>query len=258
MASRTRCALIGLLLAFAAVAPAACVTQEQRGTFALYRGTPQISSNVKLVGNDELDIVQYDARSRAPIVRYVLTEGEPVHVILVRDDFRSFSHVHPKPVGKGHYRVRVALDAGHRFYAFVASEPTGDAPQVFRFTLQAGAPPHHLDTSLEAPSTSALAGRYRVSLSAARLQAQTPHAIAARVTTRAGSPVSVQPFRGAQAHTVFVNPQTLQYIHVDAQPGGKAQMMLRVPPLPRGIYRMWLQFSAGRTITTAPFTLVAQ
>jgi hypothetical protein len=230
--------------------------REQHGQFALYHGTPQIRSNVRLTANNELEIVQYPLRGNTPVTQYRNMESEPVHVVLVRDDFRSFSHVHPRAVSDGRYRVRVALDAGHRYYAFVASRPVGDTRQVFRFTLKAGMPPRHVETAFDAPSARANAGPYRVTLSSGVLTAGEPQTIAVRVSTAAGSPVQTRPFRGAQAHTVFVNIQTLQYVHADA-PRVDDRIDLRVPPLTRGSYRMWLEFYDGRAIFAAPFTLFA-
>lgn len=257
MASRTLGAIICALFALAFAAPASAAQQRQTGAFALYHGTPKLVSDVSLVGSNELDIAQYAIGSRTPVLHYVRTEGEPLHLILVRDDFRAFSHVHPSYAGNGHYRVRVALDAGHRFYAFVASRPIGDPPQVFRFTLQAGAPPHHVDTSLEAPSRAGNAGPYRISLSADRLPAGMAKSIGVKIT-RAGRTVSLTPFQGAAAHMMFIDPQSLQYVHVDAHAQDAGRIVLHVPALPRGIYRMWLQFRPGSGILTVPFTLAAQ
>lgn len=258
MASRTIRTLAALVAALFACTAARAAAPKQTGAFALYHGTPQIRSQVQLTGHDELDIVQYPQGSRWPLVRYARSEGEPVHVILVRDDFRSFSHVHPRAVGNGHFRVRLALDSGHRFYAFVASQPSGFARQVFRFTLQAGAPPHHLETSLEAPSRVAVAGPYRVALSEASVPAGTPQTIAVAVNKRGGGKAALSSVYGAPAHTVFISPQTLQYVHVDAHAANGRRLALRVPALAPGVYRMWMQLDAGNSSLTAPFTLVAR
>jgi hypothetical protein len=257
MAGSTLRAVAALALAVATCGTAfAAQQQEQLGQFALYRGTPQIRSDVRLIGGNVLQIVQYPLHGNAAITRYRNSESEPVHVVLVRDDFRSFSHVHPQAVSNGIYRVRVALDAGHRYYAFVGSRPAGYTPQVFRFVLQAGAPPHHSATSFEAPSERTTAGPYRVTLSNAHLSAYKFATIVASVTTNAGRAVATRPFRGALAHTVFVNVQTLEYVHVDAPQDGRIE--LRLPPLRRGAYRMWLEFSDGHAIFAAPFRLAAQ
>lgn len=255
MARRSIGSITALLLTALLCAPAAA--QQQTGQFALYRGTPQIASKVTLIRGNELDIVQFPRDSHTPITQYKRTENEGVHVILVRDDFRSFSHVHPREAGDGHFRVQVALDEGHRYYAFVGSRPEGYSPQVFRFTLQAGAPPHRVATTLDLPSTHAVAGPYRVAITNARLSAGKPKSISAHVTSDTGATVETQQFRGAQAHTIFIDPQTLKYVHVDA-PGDDRHIVLRVPPLPRGAYRMWLEFESAGSIYAAPFTLVAQ
>lgn len=257
MASPTRGAVSALIFAFITCVAANAAQREQSGQFALYRGKPEIRSDVRLIGGNILQIVQYPLRGDAPIERYANMEREPLHLVLVRDDFRSFSHVHPNAVGNGTFHVQVALDSGHRYYAFVGSHPIGYDRQVFRFTLKAGMPPHHIETSLEAPTTRSLGGPYRVTLSGARLTAGKSQAIVARVTTPAGKKVYTHPFRGAQAHTVFVNVETLQYVHVDA-PQDPQRIELRVPPLTRGAYRMWLEFNDGNATYAAPFTLVAQ
>lgn len=258
MASRALGAVAALVTAILLPVHAGAARSQQTGVFALYRGTPQIDSHVRLLGHDELDIVQYPMHSTAPLVRYVRSEGEPLHVVLIRDDFRSFSHVHPVGDGRGHYHVRVALDSGHRFYAFVASQPNGLPRQVFRFTLQAGAPPHHLATSLQAPSRVSLAGPYRVLLSHATIVAHRPYTIDVSVNGPHGAALRVPPEHGAAAHTVFISPQTLQYVHVDAREDGGNRLKLRVPALAPGAYRMWMQFSEGNAALTAPFTLVAR
>jgi hypothetical protein len=191
-------------------------------------------------------------------VRYVSSESEPIHVILVRDDFGAFEHVHPAPYGNGHYRVQVALASGHRYYAFVGSRPAGAQPQVFRFTLKAGAPPHHVATNLLAPTTQSLAGPYRIDLSSAQFPARKSATIDLRVFGRNGNVVAVLPYHGARAHTVFVNPSSLEYVHIDAHSDGGKRLVLRIPPLAQGTYRMWLQFRGNGTTFTAPFTLAAQ
>ena len=256
MASSARAVTAALAFALATCVPGAAAQREQSGQFALYRGKPEIRSDVRLIGGNILQIVQYPLRGDTAITRYANVEHQPLHLVLVRDDFASFSHVHPNAVGNGTFHVRVALDSGHRYYAFVGSHPIGYDWQVFRVTLKAGMPPHNMATSFEAPTTQSIGGPYRVTLSKARLTAGKSTAIVVRVTTPAGKTVYTHPFRGAQAHTVFINVQTLQYVHTDA-PRNPQRIELQVPPLTRGVYRMWLEFNDGKAIYAAPFTLAA-
>lgn len=220
----------------------------QAGAFALFGGTPQIVSHVRLAGHNVLEIVQRRTANGPPIRQYALNEGEPLHLVLVRDDFRSFSHVHPAMLANGAFRTHVALDAGHRFYAFVASQPAGDAKQVFRFVLQAGAPPHHLDTTIAAPRTTSQAGPYPVRLQRAVL-GTAPQTLAVYA-----------PYRAA-LHTVLVNTQTLTYAHVDGMldPARKCcTYTLQLPRLAPGLYEMWTQFGRDGSALTARFTLAAR
>ncbi len=257
MASSTRAVTTALAFTFLSCIGAFATQREQSGQFALYRGTPEIRSEVRLIDSNELQIVQYPLHGSTPITRYRNLEGEPVHVVLVRDDFRSFVHVHPHEPSNGLFRVRVALDAGHRYYAFVGSRPTGYPWQVFRFSLKAGTAPRHVVTAFEVPTARTNSGPYRITLSTARLPVNKPQTVVAKVTTDNGTPVRTYPFRGAQAHTVFINVQTLQYVHADA-PHVDDRILLRVPPLTEGVYRIWLEFYNGRAIFAAPFTLVAR
>jgi hypothetical protein len=230
----------------------AVILALQTGAFALFAGKPQVVSQVQLVGHNELQIVQRARTGGKIITRYVLNEGRPLHLVLVRDDFRSFSHVHPAMQPNGAFRARVALDAGHRFYAYVASQPAGMSRQVFRFVLQAGAPPHHLATTIAAPRTTSVAGPYTVRLDRAVLT-QTPATLRIYAKDR------------AMLHTVLVDTETLTYAHVDAalQSGTCCTYALPLPRLAPGLYRMWAQFvsggrSGGRRVQTAAFTLAVR
>src|SRR5689334_18474170 len=107
MASRSRAVIATCALALIPIIGASAKQREQAGDFALYRGTAQIRSDVRLIGDNELQIVQYPMHGNSPITRYTSTEREPMHVVLVRDDFRSFSHVHPSEASSGTFRVRV-------------------------------------------------------------------------------------------------------------------------------------------------------
>jgi hypothetical protein len=245
-------AVAALLLA--AVLPAAAAT-EQQGAFAMVGGTPRVESNIALVPRDGaanvLDVVQYEENSGLPITQYIRTEHNAIHTILIRDDFRTFVHAHPIAAGNGHFRIPVALDADHRYYAYVASHPAGLPLQVFRFVLKAGAPPHQVATTIAAPSPDAVAGSYEVRLNTDTLHSRSGTTLVPAITAGGRAAVPT-PHDGAQIQAVLVNTQTLQYLHIDGSPD------LRLPPLPPGLYRAWLQFRIANAPVTVPFTLAAR
>jgi len=243
------------------VARAAVV--EQTGQYALSSGKPQIVSRLSLTNGSfvtqTLSLVQYPLKSSAPVTRYALTEGETLHVVVVRDDFQAFSHLHPIAARGGVFHLPVLLDRGHRYYAYVASQPAGLPEQVFRYVLQSGPPPRNMTTSVKGPSVRARAGPFDVSLDQRRLPAMRPQTITVDINRDPRSP-GVSPYHVAWVRAFLVNTSSLSYAHIGGavDKGICCEYALRAPPLSKGLYKMWLQFYDGTSIYTAPFTFAAQ
>jgi hypothetical protein len=254
----------------------------QNGQYALPQGKPQIVSRISLSKNGELAVTQYAPGSREPIAPcgsneprarpcYELVEGEPLHVILIRDDFGAFSHVHPQLVPKhclrcaigssiaGTFAIRVDLEPRHRYYAYVSSKVSGMPEQVFRFVLQSAAAPTHGTVVAIKPSANARAGPYQVSLDQPKLRAGNPQILNADIAHDPHAP-GVAPYHVAWVRAILINTASLTYGHVDGaiDHGICCEYALPVPALSKGLYKLWLQFSDGSAIYTAPFTFAAQ
>ncbi len=258
---------------------------QQAGQYALAQGKPQIASRLTLVAGSDLVVTQYLPGSRQPIAPchagnlappsarpcYELTEGDPVHVILVRDDFGAFSHVHPQLVRNrcircakgsgvdGSFAIHVSLDRRHRYYAYVASTVTGLPEQVFRFVLQSGPAARNLTTTVKGPSVRVREGSYDVLLDQTRLHAMRPQTITVDINRDPHSS-GVAPYHVAWARAILVNTSTLAYADIDGAAARSicCEYALRAPPLSKGLYKMWLQFDDGKSIYTAPFTFDAR
>ncbi len=243
------------------VARAAVV--RQTGQYALAQGEPKIVSWLSLAngsfGTQTLTLAQYPLHSNSPVTRYTLTEGEMLHVVVVRDDFQSFGHLHPLPSQSGTFRVPVLLERGHRYYTYVSSQPAGLPEQVFRFVLQSGTATHNLTTTVRGPSIRVRAGPYDVFLDQRRLNAMRSAPITVDINRDPHSP-GVAPYHVAWARAILVNTSSLTYAHIDGASarGICCEYALRAPPLSKGLYRMWLQFNDGNATYTAPFTFAAQ
>lgn len=263
MESRTVRGLIAALACSLAVCTARAAVVQQTGQYALARGKPQIVSRLTLVnghnGIQTLVLAQYAPHSTMPLGRYVLTENEPLHVVIVRDDFQSFTHLHPLVSRSGVFRLPVLLERGHRYYTFVASQPAGLPEQAFRFVVQSGAPPQHMATKLVAPAVHARVGPYVVSLDQPYVGASRPQLVNADITRNPRVP-GILPYHVASVHAVLVNTSTLSYAHIDGAMarGICCEYALRLPALSKGLYRMWLQFDDGESSYTAPLTFAAQ
>ena len=268
-------ALIAVALTAALLsAQAAAATLSQRGQWALQSGTPQITSRMTVATSaaaTRLDIVQTMPGSAAPIGHYTIEQTKVMHLILVRDDFRQFNHLHPELRG-GHFTIPVALAAGHRYYIYADSKPAGLPQQVFRFIAGAGVQPRTQQTPLSASNPVAPVGPYVVRLSATRVPAHRPATLYATITRDGKLAADIHPYLGAAAHIVLVNTSTLTYAHV--HPGGShadmdmpmsappdpvdPKIAMRLPPLGRhAAYKLWLQFQGAGTVSVAPFTIVA-
>lgn len=253
-------------------APADASTQK--GQWALRSAHPQIDSrmtaNISAAGT-KLDIVQTMPGSSVPIGHYTIEQTKVMHLILVRDDFREFTHLHPD-LRRGHFVTPVTLAAGHRYYIYADSTPAGLTQQVFRFILGAGAQPQSQHTSLAASNPTALVGPYTVRLSATRVPAHQAITLFATIQ-RKGKPANdLHPYLGAAAHIVMLNTSNLTYAHVHPEEHMRAndamampadpvnpKIPMSLPPLSRhAAYKLWIQFQGGNTVYAAPFTIVAQ
>lgn len=223
----------------------------QTGTFAYYGLQQHITARLTRAGNNRLDLLQILTTTRKPVTHYVSVAGGPVHVLLVRDDFNTFAHVHPQVRKDGHFSVPIALDANHRYYAYVDSFVAGIGEQALRFTVQNGAPPHHLDVTLERPNRTSRSGSYTIALSTARFAANAP--VSLSTTVRRGAAI-ITPVKTQFAYVAsLVNTKSLEYVSIHGD-----GLQLRLPRLPRGVYRMWLELSINGIRYTFPFTLVGQ
>jgi hypothetical protein len=246
------------------LASAHAAVREQTGTFALHNVSQHVTARLTRIGNDKLDLVQIRLKNRKAVTRYESVAGAPVHFFVVRDDFATLTHAHPKIGSNGHFEVRTHLQPNHRYYAFVDSFVAGIGEQTLRFTLQNGAPPHHLEVTLERPTRTSTAGPYRVTLSTARINANAPMTLSA--TVMRGKDV-VTPRKDQSFDTVaaIVNTSSLEYVSVYEgranglwYPGEYDHPQLRLAAMPAGVYRMWLQLTIDNRTYTAPFTLAVQ
>lgn len=253
----TSCAV--LLLPLAAAADNASF---ENGQWALRNGPPQILSQLFVrtsKDRTQLDVVQYSFGKK--IVRYREEEAHYLHLLLVRDDFRDFTHLHPV-MKAGHFIANVALAGGHRYYIYADSYPKGIGQQVFRFNLTIGKAPQSTQTAIDASATSALVGPYKVRISTTRVVAREATTLYLHINKGGLPATDIRPYLGADAHAVAINTSNLTYLHIDpALVSSKrpAEVQVVLPPTsPHAAYKLWVEFNGGGTEYTVPFTLVAK
>jgi hypothetical protein len=263
-------------IARASVGPA-----EQRGTFALLDNTPKIVSEFWAVHGAgltaTLKIRQFGLDASTPIRNYDLDMQRLMHLIVVRDDFATFAHLHPDfDAASGTFSQNFTKEPHHRYYLYADTEPHGMGQQVFRFTIESDGPIAASHQSTGASPARVGAGPYTVALGGTTLGADRAQSLDVNVL-KSGKPArDLGTYLGAAAHAVFINTSTLTYVHVHPTVRGAAMamatdasssmsvqagpnMQMSLPALPAGTYKLWLQFrGAPNEVYTAPFTILVR
>jgi hypothetical protein len=287
LASRTRRRLsatllcAGLALAAGIGAGRASVGPvEQSGIFALFGGSPKIVSELWAVHGGgltaTLNVRQFAFGSKKPIADYDLDMERLMHLVVVRDDFATFAHLHPRfDPATGTFSQLFTKAPNHRYYVYADSTPHGLGQQVFRFTLESDGPAARLPHSFAPSPPAVAAGPYTITLSTTALPASQPSRLNVTVSKNGAPARDLAPYLGAAAHAVFINASTLQYVHVHPTAGSVAamngamagmeathaagpHMTMLVPALPAGTYKLWLQFNGAGALYAAAFTLPAR
>jgi hypothetical protein len=280
VASSARRRLSGILVAtWFAIAAASASARASDGTFALLGGAPKIVSQLSATYSAghavALKIRQFLGDGTTPILKYEVEMQKVMHLVVVRDDFATFEHVHPSfDPATGTFSQTLTLQPKHRYYVYADTTPRGIGQQVFRFALGA---PFFVSHSSSGPSSkSVAAGPYTVTLTRTTLPADRTQRLDIAVLKGGRPAPDLTTYLGAAAHAVFINALTLQYVHVhptvsgaamamranqtmDMAGGSGPHMQMSVPALPAGVYKLWIEFGgAGGAVYTAPFTMLVR
>lgn len=266
----------GAKLAHASAGPA-----EQTGTFALLGGTPKIVSKFWAeMGSgltSTLKVQQFPIGSSTPLLNYDVEMQKTMHLIVIRDDFATFAHLHPAfNTGTGTFSQQFTKAPNHKYYVYADSTPHGFSQQVFRFTIESDGPQAVNKPPFAMSLPIAAAGPYTVVLQKKTLTADTPQTLDLTIDKGAHPAGDIGSYLGAASHCVFINVATLEYVHVhptvrngnNTNAKGPMQMnmtgvgplqRMELPAMPAGTYKLWIQFRGGNDkVYTVPFTIAVQ
>jgi hypothetical protein len=177
-----------------------------------------------------------------------------LHLIVVRRDLATFSHLHPAREADGTWHVELTLPSPGRYRAFADFAPTDGSKMTL--TVDLTAPGEWVEQQLPAPSRTAQAAEYHVELSG-ELAAGIHSEIAFNVS-RKGRGVELEPYLGALGHLVALRASDLAYLHVHPLEGASSEAVRFGVEVPSpGAYRLFLQFQHERRVYTASFTVQA-
>jgi hypothetical protein len=187
----------------------------------------------------------------------VVTEYRPLHerdlhLIVVRRDLATFSHLHPTREADGTWHIEMTLPSPGSYRAFADLAPT-DGPEM-TLTVDLTAPGEWVEQPLPAPSRTARAARYQVELTGEL--ATGVHSEIAFTVSRNGTGVELEPYLGALGHLVALRASDLAYLHVHPLEDATSEAVRFGVEVPlSGAYRLFLQFQHDHRVHTAAFTV---
>jgi hypothetical protein len=249
-----------------------------------------------------LDLQPQSPQPGTPLeIAYALTDptGSPVagaglqvvherlmHLIVVSQDLRSFSHIHPEEAAAGRFTVSDTLPQPGKYILFNEFTTAQGATQIERHVVSTdgadGADtPAMLTPDLGTPQRSAgLEAVLTTPMTKIRRRVPTPFFLD---VMQDGKPASdLEPYLGAVCHVVIVSADTKQFAHTHGDlPGGAmsgdmskmdmATMSMPTPPAkfgPRlefthtfmqpGLYRLWVQTSYKGEVATFGYNVMVE
>ena len=186
---------------------------------------------------------------------YRIQHERELHLIVVREDLTTFSHLHPERNDDGSWSVDLELPLPGRYVAFADVAPEDDPATTLRLPLVAEG-----EWSPSGPgevSKETAVGSYRVELDG-EVAGGAGSEIGFHIS-KEGLGVVPDPYLGAAGHLVAIRSGDLQYLHVhplEEDSSGAIRFMVHAPG--PGIYRLFLQFLHEHGVRTADFTVEVQ
>jgi hypothetical protein len=193
-------------------------------------------------------------RDGQAVTRYRPLHERELHLIVVRRDLATFSHLHPTREADGTWHVELTLPSPGPYRAFADLAPS-DGPEM-TLMVDLTVPGEWVEQELPTPSRTARVGEYHVELTG-ELSAGVHSEIAFGVS-RSGTSVELESYLGALGHLVALRASDLEYLHVHPLEDASSEAVRFGVEVPSsGTYRLFLQFQHEHRVHTASFTVQA-
>lgn len=188
------------------------------------------------------------------VTQYRPLHERDLHLIVVRRDLATFSHLHPSRESDGTWGVELTLPSPGPYRAFADLAPKDGKEMTLSVDLTA--PGEWAEQQLPAPSRRARASEYQVDL-VGELTAGVHSEITFGVS-RNGRGVELESYLGALGHLVALRASDLAYLHVHPLEDASSESVSFGVEVPSpGAYRLFLQFQHENRVHTAAFTVQA-
>jgi len=189
-----------------------------------------------------------------PVTDMEPEQGKLLHLIVVRDDFTGYQHLHPELGRDGVWSADVRTPKAGRYRAIADFVIDG---RKYVLGTDLIAPGDAADRPLPAPALRASADGYDVELQRPAVLEPGEEAQLTFRVTRAGRPVTeLEPYLGSYGHLVALHAPDLAYSHVhpDGEDRSAGAMTFDTELDEPGTYRLFLQFQTNGRVHTVAFT----
>lgn len=197
------------------------------------------------------DLAFQVTESGAVFTDYGVSHEKEMHLLIVRDDLRHFSHVHPERDADGTWRVPFTPSAGGTYWFYADFVDSDIAHYTMRFERT-----YASDTGnygfIENGTDVRRVGNYNVILE------KTPYSDGTLFTYHidddSGDPPLLEAYLGEMAHGVLISPSG-RFIHTHPSWAGD-HIVLHLPKAPEETYRVFMQFQVQGEVITSEFDWV--
>jgi hypothetical protein len=195
-----------------------------------------------------------------PVNKFDIFQEKIMHLIIVRDDLKSFAHIHPEYKDNGRFQVTTKFSESGNYTLFSDYKPAGAKENVslMKITIPGSvSPPKDLEKFTKTKTLTDT--KVNLNMSEKNLQAGKEVSLIFDLKDNKNQPIKdLQPYLGEKGHLVIIkssSPLTKSdYIHAHAlknSPDGKIEFETKFPK--SGTYKMWMQFNRNGNIKTADF-----
>lgn len=189
-----------------------------------------------------------------PVTDFERDQTKLMHLIMVRDDFTGYQHLHPVLKPNGDFVVPVTLaQPGH--YRVIADFTTGG--KRYPLGVDITVPGKVKRVPMPSPSSTSSVDGFSVTSAHGALKAGREEQLTFSVARSSRPVTDLQPYLGTYGHLVALRKPDLAYSHIhpvaDDRRAGTITFDAEFPEA--GTYRLFLQFRAEGAVHTASFTV---
>jgi DMSO/TMAO reductase YedYZ heme-binding membrane subunit len=230
--------------------------------------------NIQPNQDTELDFQINNASSGEKVGLYQRVYEKVAHLIVVDNELKYFSHIHPDQTDQG-FTIKTQFPHPGRYHLYLDFQPLGAIEQQFGFTVDVGTVTNPATAAIPQDfSFSKIFDKYHVILSFTKPLKASDLSVGNQLLSfqildsSTHLPITtLKPYLAAFGHLVMINEETYEYIHVhptnlvapapNANGGPDVEFLPLglYGPIKPGIYRVFAQFNPDNNLFTADFTV---